>query len=1008
MVKTELHEWYRQFQQLKAEHPDAILLYRLGDFYEAFDDDAKLLAELLDVTLTRKDYAVERTQKGKSKNEQKLYAPMAGIPYHAVESYVARIVAQGYRVAIAEQISETASSKSDTRPRSVFATGLEQTTRQRGIVHREVVRVVTPGTMNDPAMLPATQNNYLAAVIADGDAVGLAYVDLSTGEFVATELHGERAAVELEGELARINVAEVLVSDDERSRLPGLAPRSAHLKQDLAPMTKDERELLLPHERIARRLEQEGSATWVKGQVTAFPEWRWELETAREALQRQLGVQSLAGFGLDGRILAIRAAGAVVQYIHTTQRSTAAQVASIRFYTTGTFMFLDPQTRRNLELLEHSTTGKTKGALVSVLDYTRTPMGARMLRRWLSQPLIDLPALQRRQDAVACCVDDGLLRAELREALGGIGDMERAVNRIVQGLGFANPRDLVQLRQALRAVPNIGAAVGESATRLCVTDNIGAEQAAMVDASEPANGELFDDEDDAAAFDDDADDLRGTGQTVPLLDPCSAVLELLERAIDDDPPALLGASNYLRADTDADRPRRVIRPGYDERMDQVIQASRDAQEYINNLEARERERTGIKSLKVDYNKVFGYFIEVSRSVADQVPSHYERKQTLVGAERYITLELKEYESIVQNAQQRLVELERDVFARLCAELNQHSARLRATAQLLAYLDVYAALGEAAVRGRYNRPTLNEGTQLQIAGGRHPVVERTLDEPYIANDITLDTNEQQLLIITGPNMAGKSTTLRQVALIVLLAQIGSFVPAEQASIGMVDRIFTRIGAQDDIATGRSTFMVEMTETAALLAQSTRRSLIILDEVGRGTSTYDGMAIARAVVEYIHNNPRLQCRTLFATHYHELTVLETLLPRVKNYHMAAVEQDGRVVFLYELRRGGADRSYGIHVAELAGIPRPVIRRATELLAELEQRSASPTFDAEATPPAPAPAAPPTTDDTQLSLFDAAPNPVVEYLKRLNIEELSPIEAMTRLYELQQMARQPREQR
>lgn len=1031
MARIELHEWYRQFQKLKAQHPDAILLYRLGDFYEAFDDDAKLIAEVLEVTLTRKDYAVDKSQKAKS--DQKLYCPMAGIPYHAIESYVTRLVSQGYRVAIAEQVSETASSKSDTRPRSVFAAGLEQSTRQRGIAHREIVRVITPGTVIEPSMLAAGKNNYLAAALFDQGHVGLAYVELSTGEFATTEFSGERATAQLEGELVRLQVSEVLVPEDERIRPPGLVPASARLTSDLAPMTKDEREGLLPHERLARRLDQESDARWTQGHVTAVPSWRWDLATAREALLRQLGTQSLAGFGLDQRPLATRAAGAVLQYVHDTQRNSATQIKTLRVYTTGGFMFLDPQTRRNLEILESSTTGKTKGALVAVLDHTRTPMGSRLLKRWLSQPLLDLPALQARQDAVACCVEDGVMRAELRQALGDVGDMERAVSRILQGISAAMPRDLVQLRQALRALPAVIKAVGsqrillqadelepsitEPATRKQESDarGRGREMATRVlgddlfaDDPEDAEGQL----EGGADFQLQSSEMR--------FDACSDVLALLEKALDDDPPALLGSSNYLRADEGGEKPRRAIRPGFDGRMDQVIGATRDAQTWIANLEVRERERTGIKALKVGFNQVFGYYIDIPRTQSNQVPKNYERKQTLVNAERFITVELKEYESIVLNAQQRLVDLEREVFTRLCAELIQHGDRLRTVARSLARLDVFAALGEAAVRGGYTRPHLNESTELTIKGGRHPVVERALEELFVPNDIRVDTDEQQLLVITGPNMAGKSTVLRQVALIVLLSQIGSFVPAASAEVGLVDRIFTRIGAQDDIATGQSTFMVEMTETAALLSQSSRRSLIILDEVGRGTSTYDGMAIARAVVEYIHNDPRLQCRTLFATHYHELTALEEWLPRVRNYHMAAIEKDGRVVFLYELRRGGADRSYGIHVAELAGIPRPVIRRATELLSELERRgavesskqqAASGTSEGDAEKDEAAPPAHPVTADAQTqglagqsSLFDLAPNPVVEYLKRLNVNELSPIEALTKLYELQKLAQTP----
>jgi DNA mismatch repair protein MutS len=977
MAKTQVHAWYRQYQQLKAQATGAILFFRFGDFYETFDDDAKLIAELLDVTLTRKDYAVDKNQ---PRDQQKLYAPMAGMPYHAVERYVTELVSRGYRIAIAEQISETASSRSDTRPRSVYAAGLQQTERQREMVHREIVRVITPGTVIEPGLLAPGRNNYLAAVVVEDQQIGLAYADLSTGEFAATEFSGQRAAQQLEGELARLQAAEVLVPDTPALRLPALAPTDTRLSQDLAPMTKDERDRLLPGERVARRLESENSARWTHGNVTALPLWRWDLQTARDTLCRQLRVQSLAGFGLDGKNLATRAAGAALQYIHDTQRNQAGQITNLRIYTTGHYMFLDPQTRRNLELLEGSS-GKAQGALIGVLDRSRTPMGARLLRRWIAQPLTGLAALRVRQAAVAACVDDAMLRAELRTALGEVGDMERAVNRLAQGATMALPRDLVQLRQALRALPAVTAAAGERLAPLLAAED------------EPPSAE-------APAGDDDLfteDSPAPAEPPAAALPDCGELLDYLEQALDDEPPALLGASNYLRSEEGGERPRRVVRPGFDSQMDALVAANRDAQNFIDNLELRERERTGIKGLKVDYNKVFGYYIEVSRSYAEQVPAHYERKQTLVGSERYITTELKEYENIVLNAQQRLVELEREAFRQICDRLLARIDLLRAAAAALARIDALAALAEAAVRGRYVRPELNNSTDLRISGGRHPVVEQSLAEAFVPNDVSIDTTEQQLLIITGPNMAGKSTMLRQVALIVLMAQIGSFVPAEAAVVGLVDRIFTRIGAQDDIATGRSTFMVEMTETAALLAQSSRRSLIILDEVGRGTSTYDGMAIARAVVEYIHNEPRLQCRTLFATHYHELTALEELLPRIRNFHMAAVEQEGRVVFLHELRPGRADRSYGIHVAELAGIPRSVIRRAGELLAELEGRPA-PTFTSPAAAP-PEPAAPAAAG--QLSLFDNVPSPLIEYLRRLNVNEITPLEALTRLYELKQLA-------
>jgi DNA mismatch repair protein MutS len=1065
----ELVKWYVQYRDLKAAHPDTVLLYRLGDFYETFDDDAKLIAELLEVTLTSKHFANDK----RTGVQQR--APMAGMPYHAIERYVTALIGAGYRVAIAEQVSETASSKSDTRPKSVFAAGLTQGERRRDIADREVVRVITPGTVIDPGMLTAHQNNYLVAVIAEGQRAGLAYADLSTGEFCCTEFSGERAATQAQGELARLQAVEILVPDEAALRLPGIEPASARLEHDLEFMTRDEREMLLPGERVARRVERENNARWAHGHVTAWPAWRWKPQTAADALMQQLRTRSLDGFGLRDKPLAARAAGAVIQYIYETQRGAASQITALRTYTTGGTMFLDPQTRRNLELLEGAS-GKSKGSLVGVLDQTRTPMGARLLRRWLSQPLLEIDQLRARQDGVQHFADDTLMRATVRERLKQIGDLERAVNRVVQGVTVATPRDMVRLREALRALPALAEAldgwmppgqetgVGEQ--------EMGDGGEALVDnsqlptpnpqpptptrhpptpkatslreqresrrkvAARYEDDDLFGDDgwDEEPALEDEETRRQGDRETVSTsntfdsafepraalslspglpvsqseLDPCGDVLAFLEQALDDDPPALLGASNYLRAsDEGGEAPRRVIRPGFDQSMDLIVEKSLSAQQWINSLEPQEQERSGIKSLRVDYNKVFGYYIEVPRSFAGKVPDDYVRKQTLTTGERYITPELKLHEDIVLRAKEKLTELELEAFRRICATVGAAGDRLLATARALAQADVYAALAEAAVRGRYVRPTLHDDTRLRISGGRHPVVEQMLDEPFIANDTTLDTTDQQILLITGPNMAGKSTVMRQVALIVLMAQIGSFVPADAAEIGIVDRIFTRIGAQDDIATGQSTFMVEMTETAALLVQSTRRSLIVLDEVGRGTSTYDGMAIARAVVEYIHNEPRLGCRTLFATHYHELTELEQILPRVKNYHMAAVEQDDGVVFLHELRRGGADRSYGIHVAELAGIPRTVIRRASELLADLE-RGGREMGDGSLgmgskKPKQPAPSSQPPTPSPQLSLFDLAPNPAIELLRRLNVNELSPIEALTKLYELQKLASQ-----
>ena len=1033
----DLHKWYIQYRQLKFSCPDAVLLYRMGDFYETFDDDAKLVAELLDVTLTYKLFANRKGKSAKDGGEQR--CPMAGMPYHAAERYTTALVGAGYRVAIAEQVSETPSSKKDTRPKSVFSSGLEAGEARKGMVDREIVRVLTPGTITETSMLPAVQNNYLVALIAEGERVGVAYADLSTGEFACTEFAGERAHSQAQGELARLSAAEVLVSEDERLRVPGLDPASAKLTHDLEFMTKDEREMLLPGERVARRTERENTARWAHGHVTSVAAWRWDLRTCHDALIQLLGVRSLDGFGLTAdKKLATRAAGAIVQYTRETQNDALAHMGTLRFYTTSDTMFLDPQTRRNLELLEGSG-GKAKGALVGVLDQTRTPMGARLLRRWIGQPLLDRARLEARQENVATFVDDALLRAELRERLKPLGDMERAVSRVVQGVAAATPRDLVRLREALRALPALigtldgWTPVGAQSSEFKVQSsefrvqsehaNAASDDRPTTDNRQPTTDEheteaiasswdtLFDwgapdaqpevaisqppapslreqreakgrvvaryaeqedlfgdaewgepeeqgtgnrdqgtgvqqqgapspqpsapsQEAQAASFQPPASSLPANGQ----IDACADVLAFLESALDDEPPALLGASNYLRAVAGGEAPRRVIRPGFDQRMDETTKAALHAQRYISELEIQEQKNTGIKSLRVGYTQVFGYYIEVAKSYAGEVPARYIRKQTLTTGERYYTAELKDFENIVLTAQEQLYDLERQAFGRLCAQIAEAGPRLLATARVLAELDVYLSLAEVAARGRYVRPQISDDTRLKIVRGRHPVVEQGLDEPFIPNDTLIDTNAHQILVITGPNMAGKSTVMRQIALIVLMAQIGSFVPAERAEVGIVDRIFTRIGAQDDIATGQSTFMVEMTETAALLVQSTQRSLIILDEVGRGTSTYDGMAIARAVIEYIHHEPRLGCRTLFATHYHELIELEQLLPRVKNYHMAAVEQAGHVAFLHELRRGGADKSYGIHVAELAGIPRVVIKRASELLAELEARRSS----------------------------------------------------------------------
>jgi len=668
--------------------------------------------------------------------------------------------------------------------------------------------------------------------------------------------------------------------------------------------------------------------------LTEVPDWSFDLDQAADALKRQFAVASLEGFGLGGKPLAVQAAGAVLAYLQETQRETLGRLRPPHTYSLSDFMLLDPATRRNLELVETLRTRSTEGSLLGVLDLTRTPMGGRLLRKRLLQPLLDRERLERRLDAVEAFYRDTRLRLDLAKRLQGLGDLERLAQRVASGT--AGPRDLLGIAKALKAVEPLRSALekGEAA----------------------AEGNL------AAA-------LRRLREG---LDPCAEVVGLVENAIAEDaPPTLAGG--------------RVIRRGFSPELDGIEESAKAAREWVAGLQNRERERTGIKSLKVGYNKVFGYYLEVTKPNLHLVPADYVRKQTLTNAERFITPELKEYESLILHAEERIRELEAEIFRSVRAKVGESADRILATAEALAELDVAVALAEVAHRHRYVRPVLTEGDRIDILGGRHPVVELTLrDEPFVPNDVHLSP-EECILVITGPNMSGKSTYLRQVALIVLMAQIGSFVPADAAEIGLVDRIFTRIGAQDEIHAGQSTFMVEMLETANILHHATSKSLVILDEIGRGTSTYDGISIAWAVVEYLHNHPRLRCKTLFATHYHELTALEGLLPRVRNYNVAVAEDGEKVIFLRKIVPGGADRSYGIHVAQLAGLPRPVIQRAEELLREFEENS-------HRGPGTPGPQRP-----YQLPLFPFS-DPVVDEIASLDIATMTPLEALNKLYELQ----------
>ncbi len=916
-AKAQLHSPVRnQYLEIKRQNPDTILFFRMGDFYEMFDEDAEIVARELEIALTRRDWG--RGEK----------SPMAGIPHHAAESYIARLVGKGYRVAVCEQTSDPALSK--------------------GLVDREVIRIVTPGTVIDPAMLAAKRNNFLAGVVVGRDAVGIAYVDITTGEFAVTQFSTPEPELSLQQEIGRVGPAEVIVeahysrlgsrkrrwlatvmSEKEVKKLGSNGNANAEVPElededdedEVAPLTK-----LL---------------SGVAGHITPYDARYFAEDDARHRLLEHFEVASLEGFGCASLPLAIRAAGAVLAYLQETQKGLLRQLTTLETYFTSTFMTLDPYTRRNLELFESGRSGSVKGSLLWVLDKTRTPMGGRLIRRWIGQPLLDLEMLRQRQQTIAELLGDTLLQARLAEALKKAGDIERLINRVRQRI--ATPRDLVALAGGLRAAAEVSASLEE-----------------ILD-SHPALARLAQ----QLASNDD-------------------VIELITQAIVDEPPLNINDGG-------------VIRPGYSQELDQIKSASQDGRKWMAQLEQRERSRTGISTLKVGYNKVFGYFIEVSNANLSRVPADYIRKQTLTNGERFITPDLKEYETLILNAQERGGKLESELFVQLRADIAINaSERVLNTARTLAEIDVYLSLAEVAAQNNYCRPELNEGDTIHIVAGRHPVVEQSqVETPFIPNDVHLSNHDAQILIITGPNMAGKSTYLRQVALIVLMAQIGSYVPAESASIGLVDRIFTRIGAQDDLATGQSTFMVEMVETANILHHATPRSLLILDEIGRGTSTYDGLSIARAVVEYLHNNKRSGARTLFATHYHELVEVSHLLPRVRCMNVAVTEEGGKVVFLRKIVPGGADKSYGIHVAQLAGIPRPVIHRAQEILAELEQKGEA-KARRKAMKDMTMPAA------WQMTLFASEPHPVIEELKALSIDELTPIEAIGKLYELQKRAR------
>jgi DNA mismatch repair protein MutS len=864
----------KQYLDLKAQYPDCILFFRLGDFYETFDEDAELCARELDLVLTKR-------------HEN----PMAGVPYHSAEGYIAQLVAKGYKVAVAEQMGDPGSS---------------------GLMEREVRRVVSAGTITEPTMLDARRNNYLVALVKDERAgkAGLAFLDITTGEFACTQLDSPAWRQHVEEELERLAPAEVI-----------------------EPVREEDPETFGPRR---SRIDERGFRR------TPLEAYHFEIGRARRALEEHFGVRTLEGFGCADKPLAVSAAGAALAYVKETQRRDLPQLDRLVTYSTRGYMTLDAPTRRNLELTE-SMRGDAKQCLLGVLDETQTAMGARLLRQWVGQPLLNRDVLEARLDAVEAFYSKTAVRLELQGSLKNIADLERLTNRAIAG--HAQPRDLGAIRSSLALIPEIQLILA------------GLLRGGLENPPEPLH----------------PDDL----------DPCRELLDLLDQAIVEEPPATQNRSGF-------------IRPEFSEELSGIIEKAKHARDWIAGLQQVERERTGIQSLKVSYNKVFGYYIEVTKANSNLVPDDYERRQTLVNAERYVTTELKEYEALVLHAEERQLDLEQRIFIQVQQQIAAAGDRLLRLSRALAHLDVFVSLAEVAVRYRYTRPRLTmDHKRIRIERGRHPVVELALKEsPYISNDTLLD-EDNSIHVITGPNMSGKSTLLRQVALIVLMAQIGSFVPADSAEIGLVDRVFTRVGAQDEITRGQSTFMVEMVETANLLSQGTGRSLFILDEVGRGTSTYDGLAIARAVLEYIHNHPRLQTRTLFATHYHELTVLEELLPRVKNYRVSVAEEGDKVIFLHKIEPGGVDRSYGIYVAQIAGMPKPVISRAREILADLEQERGRPA----------AHHTPVQQPDLQPALFASDdPGPIEQRLREVDVLGLTPIEAINLLFELKSLMSDP----
>ena len=880
-MSNELTPMMKQYMQTKEEYKDCILFYRLGDFYEMFFDDALTASKELEITLTGKNCGLEER------------APMCGIPYHAVDSYLNRLVSKGYKVAICEQVEDPKTAK--------------------GIVKREVIRVVTPGTNLDTQGLDETKNNYIMCIVYMADRYGLSVADVTTGEYLVTELDSQ---TKLMDELYKFMPSEIVCN--EAFYMSGL---------DL--------------DDLKNRLHMA---------IYSLEAWYFDDALCRETLQEHFKVASLEGIGLSDYECGMIASGALLKYLEETQKNSLSHMSRLTRYATGNYMVLDSATRRNLELVETLREKQKRGSLLWVLDKTKTAMGARTLRKYVEQPLIDKESIVKRLDAVAELKDNAICREEIREYLNPVYDLERLVGKITYQ--SANPRDLIAFQSSLSMLPSVK----------CI----------LKDMESDLLKEIYEE-----------------------LDPLEELCDLVGRAIQEEPPLAMKEGG-------------IIKDGYNEEVDRLRKAKSEGKNWLADLETKEREKTGIKNLRIRYNKVFGYYLEVTNSFKDLVPDYYTRKQTLANAERYIIPELKELEDTILGAEDKLCALEYELYCEVRNTIAAELTRIQRTAKAVAKLDVIASLALVAERNNYVRPKINEKGVIDIRDGRHPVVEKMIpNDMFIANDTYLDDKKQRISIITGPNMAGKSTYMRQAALIVLMAQLGSFVPASSANIGLVDRIFTRVGASDDLASGQSTFMVEMNEVANILRNATSKSLLILDEIGRGTSTFDGLSIAWAVVEYISNSKLLGAKTLFATHYHELTELEGKISNVNNYCIAVKEKGDYIVFLRKIVKGGADKSYGIQVAKLAGVPDPVINRAKEIVEELvtaditgkvkniavqgseTKKKTQKKLDE--------------VDLTQFSLFDTVKDDdVLNELKELDISHMTPMDAMNKLYQLQNKLR------